>query len=674
MHIGRRWTRRSAVAPGIVTPDCAGPARTPGRQPRQAPGLLSSLLDGSEAGGAVLGRDLRVREANHAFAALAGQPTPQDVVGLAAEDLPHLAATEIQEVLRSVLADGRARRFRTGSPDPAAARGRPGTAEATGAAEPTGATGTCHRLAENGRTVGLGLVLVADAPAGQPAGQPGEGPSDAPADALSTETSATGTAAGATTPTATDPTATDPAADLRHARRRLALLDAATADVGTTLDLDTTCAELARFAVPRLAELATVDVLPTAEPGAAAVGSSATDSSATGASASRRLHRAGLARVPALDGPTAALATPGEPVRHRAGSAAARSLAARRPVPADLGAAAADPSPAGPARRADDRAAEGSPAGRQDRAGRSDSESETCRRAGLRGVLAVPLVARDRPLGVLTLMRTADAPGFSAGDIELAQDLARRAAVAIDNARHYARSQGIALELQRALLAEPGNPHPNLDLASRYLPSGTSSVVGGDWFEAVRLSFGRTLLVIGDVMGHGVEAAVDMSDYRSMLRYVAGADLPPHRILRQLDALISENESARPATCLLALADPARNRCTYASAGHLPPALIAPGRPTELVRIPTGPPLGTGVGGYEPAVGTLNPDEVVLLYTDGLVERRGEDIDDSLARLAGLQLPVAGNLDALLDAVLHELAPRAAEDDIAVLAARVRPR
>lgn len=182
---------------------------------------------------------------------------------------------------------------------------------------------------------------------------------------------------------------------------------------------------------------------------------------------------------------------------------------------------------------------------------------------------------------------------------------------------------------------------------------------------------------MGDVMGHGVEAAVDMSNYRSTLRDVAGMDLPPHRILRQLDTVIAANESARPATCLLALADPGRGRWTFSCAGHLPPAMIAPGRPTELLRIPTGPPLGTGVGGYEQTTRTLLPGETLLLYTDGLVERRGEDIDVSLARLAALRLPVTGPLDDLLDAALHALGPASghpAEDDIAVLAARPRLR
>ncbi|MFI2610397.1 SpoIIE family protein phosphatase [Kitasatospora sp. NPDC018619] len=416
--------------------------------------------------------------------------------------------------------------------------------------------------------------------------------------------------------------------ELEQARARLALLDAAAERIGTTLDVGTTGTELAAFAVPRLAEFAAVDVLPpAAEPARAGHG------------APQRLHRAGARSVPALAGALAELPRPGKSIRHPQGSAAARSLAAGVAV-------LSEPGPE-----------DGCP-------------------AGTASLLVLPLAARGRVVGLLTLGRTAAVPAFTADEAALFGDLAARAAASLDNARRFARSQGIALELQRALLSEPGSPHQNLALASRYLPSGSSSVVGGDWFETVRLPFGRTLLAMGDVMGHGVEAAVDMSHYRSALRDLAGMDLPPHRILRQLDNVISADDSARPATCLLALADPGRGRWTLSSAGHLPPALLAPGRPTELLRVPTGPPLGTGLGGYEQTSHPLLPGQTLLLYTDGLVERRGEDIDVSLGRLAALRLPAAGDLDELLDAVLHPLAPPAAraEDDIALLVARPRPR
>ncbi|GLW71843.1 hypothetical protein Kpho02_41420 [Kitasatospora phosalacinea] len=439
-------------------------------------------------------------------------------------------------------------------------------------------------------------------------------------------------------------------AELERVRARFALLEAGSERIGTTLDPDTTCAELAAFVVPRSADLALVDVLPLDTPDTGVTAAAA--AAAGGDRPLPRLRRAATAcgkDLPELLPP--APSGGGPAVRHHPGSVAARALVEGRPVAANLLSAeelaALVPDPTALA---------------------------ACRAAGVDCLLAVPLAARGRPIGVLTLARAhGSSLGFTDEDTELLAAIAGRAALTLDHARRYARSQNTALELQRALLAEPGSPHPNLELASRYLPSGITSVVGGDWYETVRLPFGRTLLAMGDVMGHGVEAAVDMSNYRSTLRYVAAMDLPPHRILRQLDALIAEQENARPATCVLALADPARARWTLASAGHLPPALLT-SRTTELVDVPTGPPLGTGVGGYEQTTTELRADHALLLYTDGLVERRGEDIDASLARLSALRLPSDGPLDSLLDATLAALAPEDAEDDIALLAARVRHR
>jgi len=442
-----------------------------------------------------------------------------------------------------------------------------------------------------------------------------------------------------TGPTAGDDRLKD---ELRQARERLALLDDAGLRIGTTLDCDRTCAELADFLVPLLAEVAVVELLPAesvrgrtlAVPGV------------------QRLRRTAVAigpeqpdRSPRREQPAV-----GQECKYEPESAVVRCLLSgepvlRQPLPAE---GLHPPSPGTP------------PA---DHGGPPDG----------RTVLTVPLCAREQVLGVLTLERTGEA-GFTEHEIAMARDVARRAAPDIDSALRYARSQNVTLELQRALLTEPGSPHPSLELASRYLPSGSSAVVGGDWFETVRLSYGRTLLVIGDVMGHGVEAAVDMSNYRAMLRYVAGTDLPPHRILRQVDDLIAQAGTARPATCLLVLVDPTRGRATYAGAGHLPPALFGADGGVELIEVPTGPPLGTGFGGYESVTRELRPDQVLLLYTDGLVERRGEDIDCSLDRVTRLRLPVTGPLDDLLDLVLSGLVPQSAEDDIAVVAARVRSR
>ncbi|MFE5296713.1 PP2C family protein-serine/threonine phosphatase [Streptomyces sp. NPDC056632] len=288
-------------------------------------------------------------------------------------------------------------------------------------------------------------------------------------------------------------------------------------------------------------------------------------------------------------------------------------------------------------------------------------------------MLARPLVTGDgEELGSVRVVRASG--GFSAHESAVVAHAARLAGLHLGHARRLAATEATALHLQRALVAEPGRPHPNLEIAGRYLPAGPRTLVGGDWFETVRLHFGRSLLVVGDVMGHGLDAAVDMNAYRTALREVAATDLPPHRVLRQLDAVVAEDEGRRPATCLLIQIDPARSTATFASAGHLPPVVFAADGSAELVGLPVGPPLGTGLGGYEPEVRTLGPGDTLLLFTDGLVERRGEDIDVSLARLAALRLPPGSGPDAVVDEVLRRLDARTAEDDVAVLAARVRER
>lgn len=289
-----------------------------------------------------------------------------------------------------------------------------------------------------------------------------------------------------------------------------------------------------------------------------------------------------------------------------------------------------------------------------------------------RQVMTVPLLAHGRLYGVLLAVRHGSV--FSDRDTAVTHYATRLAAVHLRHSRQHNAIRSTVLSLQRALLAEPGRPHPNLDLATRYLPSGGSVLVGGDWFETVRLHFGRTLLVVGDVMGHGLDAAVDMNAYRSMLRYVASTDLPPHRVLRRLDAAVAEDGSRRPATCLLVQVDPTRGTAKLASAGHLPPAVFAGDGSGELLHLPVGPPLGTGVGGYEAATRALAPEDTLVMFTDGLVERREEDIDVSLARLAGLRMPPGAGVDEVLDEVLARLDAQHAQDDVAVMAARARRR
>ncbi|MGW4564411.1 SpoIIE family protein phosphatase [Streptomyces sp. NPDC004561] len=291
---------------------------------------------------------------------------------------------------------------------------------------------------------------------------------------------------------------------------------------------------------------------------------------------------------------------------------------------------------------------------------------------GSRVALCAPLTSGEDVYGVLVWARATDP--FTRPEAELLAVLAERAASHIRHARSYEVVSRTAGDLQRALLSEPGRPHPNLDVAIRYLPVGGGVLVGGDWCETVRLHFGRTLLVVGDVMGHGLEAAVDMSAYRSSLRYIASADLPPHRVLRQMDEIASGEAERRPATCLLARVDPGRGQVTLASAGHLPPALITGDGTTSVLPVPVGPPLGTGFGGYESATHTLEQGQTLVLFTDGLVEHRGEDIDRSLARLSALDFTAGAGLDDVVETILGRLDAHHAEDDVAVLAARPHVR
>ncbi|MFI0214286.1 PP2C family protein-serine/threonine phosphatase [Streptomyces lydicus] len=404
--------------------------------------------------------------------------------------------------------------------------------------------------------------------------------------------------------------------DAARLRARLRVQEEAAEQIGTTLDERTTCAELSRFLCRHVCDAAAVDLLP-AEPAAARPAARAPEL--------RRVASAGLVKVLQAQFPDDGTGQPdGRPP-------ALRALDEDRPVAATgilKGGMSVD-------------------------------------------VLAVPLPVHGRAHGVLLALRAGGR--FAEDETATVHHAARLAARHLAHARRYASVQRTAMDLQRALLAEPGRPHPNLELATRYLPSGSSALVGGDWFETVRLHYGRTLLVMGDVMGHGLDAAVDMNAYRSTLRYVASTDLPPHRVLRQLDTAVSEDEGRRPATCLLARVDPARGLAGFASAGHLPPAVFGRDGTAELVPVPVGPPLGTGVGGYDLITRPLSPDETLLMFTDGLVERRGEDIDDSMARLARLRLPAGAGMEDVLDEVLLRLDGTHAEDDVAVLAARLRP-
>lgn len=195
------------------------------------------------------------------------------------------------------------------------------------------------------------------------------------------------------------------------------------------------------------------------------------------------------------------------------------------------------------------------------------------------------------------------------------------------------RQRETAVTLQRSLLPQELEQPDDLRIAATYQPGGTEAAVGGDWYDVITLGGGRTALVIGDVMGRGVRAAAVMGQLRTAVRAYARLDLPPHEVLQLLDGLATEIDANQIATCVYAIHDPNEGRLVYATAGHLPILVRDENGTVQRADEPTGPPLGTG--GWMHASGSvaLGPGATAVLYTDGLVERRNEDLDEGIAAL-----------------------------------------
>ncbi|RKE22189.1 SpoIIE family protein phosphatase/ATP-binding protein [Streptomyces sp. TLI_171] len=289
--------------------------------------------------------------------------------------------------------------------------------------------------------------------------------------------------------------------------------------------------------------------------------------------------------------------------------------------------------------------------------------------------LTVPLRIRGGLLGLVEFGRTAPSPPFDREDVLLAEDLAARAAVSIDNARRYTREHGTAMALQRSLLPRIVPERTGLDIAHSYLPA--TAGVGGDWYDVIPLPGFRTALLVGDVVGHGINAAVVMGRLRTALRTFATLDLPPDEVLGRLDELVSQlDEDASElnvtgSTCVYAVYDPVTGHCLLSRAGHLGPAVLAPDGTVSYPEIASAPPLG--VGGYP--FGTteiaLAPGSHLLLFSDGLVETRGRDIDEGLEQLRSALAGRTGTGpdDVCALAVESCLTPHPA-DDVALLVAR----
>jgi PAS domain S-box-containing protein len=429
------------------------------------------------------------------------------------------------------------------------------------------------------------------------------------------------------------------AAEVERARRRLALIADASTRVGTTLEVDQTAHELAEVAVPELADVAAVDVLdsvlacrPTAGPG-------------SGPELFRALALAAAYPTEA----TRAADQPGDLASYDADRLVTQCVHTGRPVLVP---------------RVDD--------GDLPRIARDLEAAGLLGRAGVHSYLAVPLIARGEVLGALDLKRARNPLPFDEDDAVLAGELAGRAAVCIDNARWYQSVRNTAVTLQRSLLPEHPPHLVGLEVASRYQPAQASSEVGGDWFDVIPLAGDKTALVVGDVMGSGIDAAATMGRLRTATRTLADLDLVPDEVLQHLDKTTCDLEHYI-ATCTYAVYDPHRRQCHIATAGHLPPALVRTGRPPELLDLPTGAPLGVGGVAFHTTTFGIEPGDELVLYTDGLVETRHLPIDMRLHTLLRLLDDPRRPLEETCDLLLHTLRHPDDRDDVALLIARTRP-
>jgi PAS domain S-box-containing protein len=439
------------------------------------------------------------------------------------------------------------------------------------------------------------------------------------------------------------------------ARRNLALLNEAGARIGNSLDLETTARELLDVAVPGFCDLASVDLYQ-----GLLSGDEAPPGRADGASAElRRVAFASAVSDAPLLNPSSA---PG----------------CCEPVPIDMGAVHRYPFTS--------LCAEALRTGRP--AAMPGAEGSL-----VQSTLIVPMVAHDTVVGLAQFSRTKGSEPFGERDRALAAELAARAAVCIDNARLYRREHERALILQRSLLP-PGDPEAaGLDIACRYLPGNTATEVGGDWFDVIQLPGHRTALVVGDVMGRGLRAAVAMGELRTAVRTLAQLDLEPAEVLSHLDEIARglgtptgggqasrvagaargpELSEVYLATCVYAVYDSVTRRCTFANAGHLPPVLVEPGEAALHLDVPPGMPLGVGGEPFEEVEVELPEGALLALYTDGLVESRDHPLDEGMQAFRSALTDPGRPLEDVCDHVLSTLDTRHGEDDIALLMARIQ--
>ncbi|ONK10293.1 SpoIIE family protein phosphatase [Streptomyces sp. MP131-18] len=293
-----------------------------------------------------------------------------------------------------------------------------------------------------------------------------------------------------------------------------------------------------------------------------------------------------------------------------------------------------------------------------------------------RSMLVVPLKARQVVLGFMILLRHAERPEFNDMDRVTGAELAARAGLVLDNARMYTLQENVAETLQDSMLPRVQPRMAGCDTATRYLPGTRLGRVGGDWFDTIRLPGCRTALVVGDVMGHGLNSAAMMGQLRTAVQTMAALGTEPAQLLRGLDDLAQRLGDHYLATCLYAVYDPVRSVLRVANAGHIPPVLVrAADGSSRLLDLPTGAPIGVGRVPFTTVEVPVSPGDRLVMCTDGLVEVRGQDIGTGLAALCESAAHPAAAMDDACDTIIRALAaataPEDRKDDVALLMARL---
>ena len=303
-------------------------------------------------------------------------------------------------------------------------------------------------------------------------------------------------------------------------------------------------------------------------------------------------------------------------------------------------------------------------------AARDDEHLRIARELALHSAITVPLLARGRTLGVISWVRAESKIRYSHDDVEFAEELARRAGVSIDNSDLHSQTLAVAVRLQHAVLPLTLPALEGCDVAAHYAPSGRTGV-GGDFYDVLALPDGRVALFVGDVMGRGVEAAASMAQMRASVRAYLAVDPRPDAVLGKLDMMMAAYGDDQLVTLVYLLVDPSSDEVLVANAGHPAPTVLRADSSVEQLPGADGGPLGLPDGERRHHRVTFGPGDTVLLFTDGLIERRSEDLDAGRARLGrALGALGEGDLEQALGSLVARVRDETQDDDVAAVALR----